>query len=106
MELQRSFDDWNNHPSAVEWERELSKLVVEAKSKGFCSIYNSIEEAEAGIGSKPVLNKLGVIKEKNGKVKARITWDMKELKVLIAYVHRASESYFQSCKMLSRMPMT
>ena len=64
-QLQRSLEDWTNHPSATEWEDDLVKLVDEAHSKGFCSFYDSIEDAQAEIGVKPVLNKLGVIvKEK------------------------------------------
>eukprot|EP00438_Fugacium_kawagutii_P031225 Skav223266 [mRNA] locus=scaffold2738:4612:5070:- [translate_table: standard] len=82
-QLRRSFEEWSNHPSAIQWKTDLVELINDAKSKGFCSIYNSFEEATSALGAPPVLNKLGVIvKEKetqHGTVrKARIIWDMKE----------------------------
>ena len=77
--LERAFEGWTNHPSAEEWEDDLTALVEEASKKGFCSIYDTMEEAQTHIGMKPVLNKLGVIvKEKPGSRKARIIWDLKE----------------------------
>ena len=77
--LERAFEGWVNHPSAEEWHEDLTKLVEEAFSKGFCTIYDSVEEAEKQIGVRPVLNKLGVIiKEKQNSRKARIIWDLKE----------------------------
>ena len=80
--ISRAFDGWKNHPSATEWEEDLNKLVKEAHSKGFCSIFDSMEDAESHIGRKPILNKLGVIvKEKGDTRKARIIWDLKESSV-------------------------
>ena len=82
-QLLRSFENWDNHPSAVEWEEDLHKLIDEAASKGFCSFYPNMAAAEREIGIKPVLNKLGLlVKEKQtpeGVIrKARIIWDMRE----------------------------
>ena len=84
--LRRPFEGWTNHPSASEWHDDLLSLVDEAHSKGFCSFFPNMKEAEDDIGIRPVLNKLGVlVKEKpspNGMVrKARLIWDMKESKI-------------------------
>ena len=40
--LERAFEGWVNHPSAEEWHEDLTKLVEEAFSKGFCTIYDSV----------------------------------------------------------------
>ena len=84
--LRRPFEGWTNHPSASEWHDDLLQLVDEAHSKGFCSFFQTMKDAEEDIGMTPVLNKLGVlVKEKpspNGMVrKARLIWDMKESKI-------------------------
>ena len=82
LQLARSTQGWDNHPSANEFKDDLEQLVLEAKSKGFCALYDSIEEAEKAVGKKIVLNKLGlIVKERDGKRKARIIWDLKESKV-------------------------
>lgn len=85
-QLQRSLNDWSNHPSAQELSKDLISLIDEAHKKGFCTYYGSVEQAEAAIGQKVVLNKLGVIvKEKVTSQgitrKARIIWDLRESKV-------------------------
>ena len=36
--LERAFEGWTNHPSAEEWHEDLTKLVEEAQTKGFCAI--------------------------------------------------------------------
>ena len=77
--LSRALEGWQNHPSAVEWEEDFERLVTEAKEKGFCSIYDNMEDAERDIGRRPTLNKLRlIVKERNGVRKARIIWDLRE----------------------------
>ena len=47
--------------------------------KRFCTIYDTMVEAEAELGKSPVLSKLGVVvKEKESGRKARIIWDLRE----------------------------
>ena len=73
---------WSNYPSAEEEHEELLKLVADAHQKGFCTFYNSVEEAERDIGAKPIFNKLGVIvKIKETGKKARIISHLRESKV-------------------------
>lgn len=80
-ELAREFEGWENHQSAEEFHADLTELVKEAYEKGFCSFASSIEEAGDMIGAPPLLNKLGLlVKEKDGKRKCRIIWDLKESK--------------------------
>ena len=80
--IQRAFKGWENHPSADQWEADLHALISDAHNKGFCTILESMEEAELHIGKRPVLNKLGVIvKEKPNSRKARIIWDLRESSV-------------------------
>ena len=82
LQLARSTQGWDNHPSANEFKDDVEQLVLEAQSKGFCALYDSVEEAEKAVGKKIVFNKLGlIVKERDGKRKARIIWDLKESKV-------------------------
>ena len=77
--LAREFEGWQNHPSANEFESDLNQLVRDALDKGFCSLSDSVEEATCKVGIEPTFNKLGVIvKERAGKRKARIIWDLRE----------------------------
>ena len=77
--LRRNFEGWTNHPSAEEWKTDLNQLILEAHGKGFCTLYDSMEEATAEVGRTPVLNKLGVIVKQKGETrKARIIWDLRE----------------------------
>ena len=67
-----------NYPSAEDEREELGRLVDDARRKGFCTFYSTVEEAEKDIGAKPALNKLGVIvKVKETGKKARIIWDLR-----------------------------
>ena len=77
--LIRDIQGWSNYQSAVEEQEALRELIQEAVDAGFCTIYSSVEQAEAEMGRTPLLNKLGVIvKEKDSGRKCRIIWDLKE----------------------------
>eukprot|EP00435_Cladocopium_sp_Y103_P051935 s1011_g16.t1 len=78
----KTLDGWKNYTSATEENVELQRLIQEYEEKGFCHTVSSIEEAEAELGRKPVLNRLGVlVKEKieGDRVtkKTRIIWDLR-----------------------------
>ena len=80
--LIRDIQDWSNYQSAVEEQEALRGLIQEAVDAGFCTIYSSVEQAEAELGRTPLLNKLGVIvKEKDSGRKCRIIWDLKESRI-------------------------
>ena len=73
--LARQFEGWASHPSADEGQEDLEKLINEAQSKGFISVFDTME----ALGLWPVLNKLGlIIKIKGDKRKARLIWDLRE----------------------------
>ena len=77
--MQTRFSDWSNYSSAVEEECALRQLVQESLDAGFCTIYDSIEQATSDLHRTPILNKLGVIvKEKESGRKCRIIWDLRE----------------------------
>ena len=77
--LERPLIGWENHPSAVEYSEDVKQLIYEAHGKGFCSIYDSLEEAERDVGKSLTLNKLGlIVKITETARKARIIWDMRE----------------------------
>ena len=79
--LIRDLAGWSNRPSADEEAEDMWKLIEEAQDKGFCTIYDSMEQAKADLGTTPILSKLGVIvKFKEGVKKARIIWDLRESK--------------------------
>eukprot|EP00435_Cladocopium_sp_Y103_P055235 s871_g18.t1 len=59
--LARQLEGWRNHPSAEEWESDMSQLLEEAHSKGFISVFDNMEEAQEYLGRRPILNKVGVI---------------------------------------------
>eukprot|EP00435_Cladocopium_sp_Y103_P022785 s1262_g5.t1 len=59
-------EGWRNHPSAEEWEADTAQLLEEAESKGFISVFDSMEEAQDYLGRLPILNKLGVIVKMKG----------------------------------------
>ena len=48
--LARSIQGWANHPSASQYSADLQTLVQDAINKGFCSLYNSLAEAELAVG--------------------------------------------------------
>ena len=77
--LVRDLESWANYSSAVEEESALRQLVQESLDAGFCTIYDSLEQATADLHRTPLLNKLGVIvKEKESGRKCRIIWDLRE----------------------------
>jgi len=78
----KTLEGWKNYSSAEEENQELQKLVNEYVDKGLCHLVDTLEEAEAELGRKPIINKLGVlVKEKmeHDKVirKSRIIWDIR-----------------------------
>jgi len=80
--LIRDIQGWSNYQSAVEEQEALQGLIQEAVDAGFCTIYNSVKQAEVELGRTPLLNKLGVIvKEKESGRKCRIIWDLKESRI-------------------------
>ena len=81
-ELLRDASEWENWPSALEEKEDLHHLIREAERKGFCSVVPDSSLAEGLAGGKVILNKLGVIvKNRLGKKKSRIIWDLRESKV-------------------------
>ena len=55
LDLSRQLEGWTNHPSAVEESEDLHRLTEEALEKRFCTIYDTMVEAEAELGKSPVL---------------------------------------------------
>ena len=79
VEIMRDAAEWENWPSALEEKEDLHSLIREAEGKGFCSVVPDARQAEQMAGGKVILNKLGVIvKNRLGKKKSRIIWDLKE----------------------------
>ena len=79
--LIRDLQGWANHPSAEEEAEDMLRLIDEANAKGFCTIYDSMAQAERELRTTPILSKLGVIvKMKENTKKARIIWDLRESK--------------------------
>lgn len=54
--LIRDIQGWSNYQSAEEEQEALQGLIQEAVDAGFCTIYNSVKQAEVELGRTPLLN--------------------------------------------------
>ena len=77
--LARSLSGWTNYESAVQEAETLRELIDDYENRGFCHLCDTEEQAALELGTRPILNRLGVItKLVAGKKKSRVIWDLRE----------------------------